>query len=216
MNFSKLDGLVAWYPMTIGSGNTLKDYKGSNDGTISGAVWEKEKTGQYSLDFDGTDDYVDFSTNSIPTGNEITISVWNYGETAKDSALISGYDSSDNRIISVHLPWNNSNIYWDCGNDGSTYDRINKLATSSEYLGWHHWVFTKNASTGIMKIFLDGVEWHSDTGKTETINIATILKLGTFYNNTSFHQGRVNNLMVFNRALTANEIKALYKQTYIE
>jgi len=53
MNFSKLDGLVAWYPMTIGSGTTLKDYKGSNDGTISGATWEKEKTGQYSLDFDG-------------------------------------------------------------------------------------------------------------------------------------------------------------------
>jgi len=217
MNFSKLDGLVAWYPMTIGSGTTLKDYKGSNDGTISGAVWEKEKTGQYSLDFDGSNDYINFSTNSIPTGNEMTISVWNYGETAKTSCFFGGLTASNHRTFQIHLPWDDSKIYWDCGNVTSSYDRINKTATSNEYLGWHHWVFTKNAATGVMKIFLDGAEWHSDTGKTRTINNTITCKLCISpESDEDYHQGIVSNLMIFNRALTANEIKALYKQTYIE
>jgi hypothetical protein len=216
-----INDCVVWYPMTIGSGTTLNDYKSTNDGTLTnGPTWEKEKTGQYSLKFDGTNDYVNFSTNSIPTGNEMTISVWNFGETAKDSYFIEGTDShlSQRRTFGIHLPWSDSNVYWDCGNVTTSYDRINKLATSSEYLGWHHWVFTKNAATGIMKIFLDGVEWHSDTGKTRTITTTTYCFLcrGGPLGNVYYHQGRVNNLMIFNRALTENEIKALYKQTYIE
>jgi len=41
------DGLVAWWPMEEGVGDTAKDIIGGNDGTLNGPVWEKVK--QYEL-----------------------------------------------------------------------------------------------------------------------------------------------------------------------
>ena len=66
-------------------------------------------------------------------------------------------------------PGENGQIYWDCGNDGGGYDRINKQATEAEYEGtWQHWAFTKNATTGDMRIYLNGELWHTGTGKKQT------------------------------------------------
>ena len=46
-----------------------------------------------------------------------------------------------------------------------------QTATDSEYQGWHHWTFTANATTGSMKIYLDGALWKSGTGKVSSIGI---------------------------------------------
>jgi len=45
-----------------------------------------------------------------------------------------------------------------------------KSAGQDEVVGdWSHWVFTKNAATGEMKIYQNGLLWHSDAGKTTPI-----------------------------------------------
>ncbi|MBL0084719.1 MAG: hypothetical protein IPP37_20785 [Saprospiraceae bacterium] len=107
--------------------------------------------------------------------NEITVAFWSFGNPdilPANTAALEAVDEKGNRQIMIHLPWSNGNVYWDCGNDGSGYNRINKAANVSDYEGkWHFWAFTKNVTTGSMKIYLDGVLFHSATGQTKKIDI---------------------------------------------
>jgi len=93
------DGLVLWVPFDEGSGTAVADKSGKgNDGTIYGAIWEKQKledlsgygndathygpveiVGKYlrALSFDGIDDYVDVPhSSSINLSDVITIEIW--------------------------------------------------------------------------------------------------------------------------------------------
>ncbi|MGV2388240.1 MAG UNVERIFIED_CONTAM: LamG domain-containing protein [Microcystis novacekii LVE1205-3] len=39
-----------------------------------------------------------------------------------------------------------------------------------QYKGkWNHWAFTKDVTKGEMKIYLNGVLWHNEEGKTQPI-----------------------------------------------
>jgi len=182
MNFSKLDGLVAWYPMTIGSGTTLKDYKGSNDGTISGAVWEKEKTGQYSLDFDGSNDYVAIGDTGEESVNSICF--W-----------INCIDATSENIIDLN---GTATINTDASDD----IEANNFVSPTIYID------------GFEATRLINDTWHYVVINTDTGLDVSDFDIGRI--SANYFSGKIANVMIFNRALTANEIKALYKQTYIK
>ncbi len=126
-------------------------------------------------------EYIDIPTTNLSSiSNEITISFWANGDAdvlPVNTSIVEGADAGNNRQVNIHFPWSNGNVYWDCGGDGSGgYDRINKSATPAEYEGnWNHWAFTKNATTGNMRIYLNGTLWHSGTGMTNTIDLQTLI-----------------------------------------
>ncbi|MHC1706437.1 MAG: peptide-N-glycosidase F-related protein [Bacteroidales bacterium] len=107
--------------------------------------------------------------------DKITVAFWAYGDSLKlpaNTTFMEGVDQANRRQVNIHLPWSNSRIYWDCGNDGSGYDRLDKAATPDEIEGkWNFWAFTKNASTGIMNIYKNGNLWATAGGKTRLIDI---------------------------------------------
>ncbi len=143
---------------------------------------------------------------------QITVSFWSKGnETAlpKNTSVFTAEDQSKNRQLNVHLPWSNSRIYWDCGNDGTGYDRIDKATVPAEFEGvWNHWAFTKNSTTGSMKIYLNGVLWHSGTGKTRPIDI-DVFALGADISSANPWAGSLDDFAVWDKELTAEEITAI-------
>jgi hypothetical protein len=156
--------------------------------------------------------YAAINTSALGTLNsEITVAFWskgNPGLNTVNTSILEGSDNANNRQLNIHLPWSNSNVYFDCGNAGSGYDRINKLATTAEITGtWQHWAFTKNTSTGIMNIYLNGILWHSGTGKTLPINI-TSLVLGIDKALNNIYGGAVDELSIFNSELSAATIQS--------
>ena len=164
------------------------------------------------------DHYLEFGgigNADIPTAgfsnisDEITISFWSYGtaETMPaNSSVFEGRDDDDIRQANAHVPWSNGQVYWDCGNDGSGYDRINKTALESDYEGkWNHWAFTKNATTGVMNIYLNGTLWHSGTGKFKSIDI-TKFNFGGDALESLFYYGKLDEFRVWNKALSAETI----------
>ncbi|MDB9313691.1 hypothetical protein PN462_11320 [Spirulina sp. CS-785/01] len=164
-----------------------------------------------ALKFDGSDDYIELPTNSLPTGEEITVSFWAYGgdKLPMRTAILGATDANGHKVFCIHLPWSNSRIYFDCGNDGSQCDRIDKAAQTSEFQGvWSHWAFTKNAQTGEMKIYLNGQLWHSGTGKTRQLNPATKVLLGNYPNRSYPYHGIVDEIRIWNRVRTQTEIQA--------
>ena len=182
------------------------DLSGNSDnGTLQSVISYNSDNGGY-LNFNGSTDYITLPEISI-AGNEISFDVLNYGITSQTSSIIYLTDSNEARLLNVHLPWSNSTVYFDKGGDPS-YDRIFKSVSNSEYQGWHYWAFTANASTGSMKIYLDGFLWHSGTGKNKVINdvTGTTRRIGITTEN-DYHRGYISNLKLYKKELTASEVQ---------
>lgn len=146
------------------------------------------------------------TTGFSKISNEITVSFWAYGNPGllpqNSNSILYGTDANNNnRQFNIHLPHSSSNVYFDCGFSAGGYDRINKIADTTEYEGrWNHWVFSKNATTGNMKIFLNGKLWLSGTAKTKPINLKRLV-LGKDNNLASNYKGKINQLCIWNKEI---------------
>jgi hypothetical protein len=162
------------------------------------------------LSFDGTDDFFDLPTSAIPTGYLITIELVTKGINSYPNASIITGGSAGNQDLNIHLPWSDTNIYWDCGRP---FNRIFKSVSPSELTGPHHWVFTKNASTGIMNIYLDGNLWHTGGGLTSTIPAMGVVNLGRYNIGSGglyYYNASLSVLNIYNKDLSPSEILRNY------
>jgi hypothetical protein len=145
--------------------------------------------------------------------NEFTIAFWAYGDAAQipqSNSILYGTDANNNnRQLNIHLPHSSNNIYFDCGFAAGGYDRINKVATPQEQGGrWNHWTFTKNATTGSMKIYLNGNLWLDGSGKTKPITLLNLV-LGKDNNLNNNFKGKVNDLAIWNKEINDTFIKQM-------
>ncbi|MEO5569672.1 MAG: peptide-N-glycosidase F-related protein [Bacteroidia bacterium] len=144
--------------------------------------------------------------------DQITVAFWAYGDSMRlpaNTAIMEGNDNNNQRQLNIHLPWSDSNIYWDCGNDGSGYDRINKAAVDSEIAGrWNFWAFTKNAVTGVMHIYLNGNVWATGAGKTKLINIQNMIA-GMSLGGITGYYGNFDELSIWNKELSSASIQQI-------
>ncbi len=197
----------------------------TNGETNMGAEWQVEETSYPSaLTHTGTDRYMRLDWQDevkVPkeafeaVSNEITIMLWQNGDPAiqpQNGTLFEGVNSLNQRVLNVHLPWSNSNVYWDAGYSGG-YDRINKLANAQDFEGrWNHWAFTKNCSTGEMKIYLNGVLWHTGANLDNLMLDIQRFSIGGATGWSNFYNGSVDEFAVFNVALDEATIAAWMNQ----
>ena len=147
--------------------------------------------------------------------DQVTVSFWHFGgdNLPEATTLFEGVDNDGNRQMNVHLPWGNGTIFWDCGNDGSGWDRISKPAISAEYQGqWNHWAFSKNATTGEMRIFLNGDLWHNAIGRAKLIDVQSF-RVGSAFIPTRRSSASLSDFSVWNKALSEDEIEDLMLRT---
>jgi len=210
--------LVGWWKFDEISGNVAMDSSGYGyNGIVSGATRVDGQTGGKALDFEGAA-YVTVPASTLSSlDKQVTITLWQYGDVALQPQIdyiFNAADSFGNRIISVHLPWSDGTVYWDAG-DNSGFDRISKAAGASQYEGkWNHWAFVKNADTGSMKIYLNGVLWQSGTGKTKALGTATAFKIGSSSGGTLNYDGIIDDVRIFDRELDALFIQDIYLGKY--
>lgn len=210
-----------------GTSNILVEFSYSNtEGTQSNKLAAYEESGASSLVGQNADKAAFFNGAGTVEINpatfedvseEITISFWSYGlpdNLPVNTTVFEGTDANNQRQLNVHLPWGNSSIYWDCGNDGSGYDRIEKAANPADFEGqWNHWAFTKNATTGIMQIYLNGELWHSGTGKTRTIGAMESFVLGHSVNGNNPYYGKIDDFTIWKKALDQSTISSWMYRT---
>jgi hypothetical protein len=163
--------------------------------------------------------YIDVPLNNdlVALDSFVTVTYWAYGTPAfqpQDGTCFEAIDSAGNRILNAHMPWSDSNVYWDAGYGGTSYDRINKVATTSEIEGkWNHWAFTKNIVTGTMKIYLNGVVWHNAIGKTKRMTDIKAFRIGKGnWSGSQTYEGQLDEFSVFNAELSQATIQAYMKK----
>lgn len=144
--------------------------------------------------------------------DQLSISLWQYGDPnfqPENGTLFEGVNSLNQRVVNVHLPWSNSNVYWDCGYNGG-YDRINKLAAIPNFEGrWNHWVFTKDATAGVMQIYLNGVLWHTGSNLDNLISDVQRFTIGGACGWVNYYHGSIDEFAIFNSVLSASDIQQL-------
>ena len=163
------------------------------------------------LIFDGTDDFISLPPSIIPT-NQITIEFVCTNNSPGSNNSIIAVGAGGNQDLSIHLPWGDGGVYWDCGRP---FNRIAKATTLAERTGVHHWVFTKNPSTGVMNIYLDGNLWHTGTDLTSTMPSLSSVSLGRYDNGgfTGFYyNGTIPVAKIYNREISASEVKQNYNK----
>ncbi len=205
-------GLLAYYPMNEAAGAEVRDATGNGNTTeVSNADWAvctapMGRTKHEFFQFEGGDDRISLSPKKFPIGNAMTVSFWAKGgaELPNQNSVLFGADAKGNRVLNIHLPWTDNQIYFDCGvDDAGAYDRISKGTAASEFKGsWVHWAFTKDAGSGVMAIYKNGVLWASGTGMKRPLTAATTLVLGARYH------GQIFDLRISNVAQSQDEIKA--------
>jgi hypothetical protein len=171
------------------------------------------------------DNYFEFSGggsvafNGANLGNvsdAVTVAFWSYGNVDAlpvNTSAFEAIDDADNRQMNVHLPWSNGRIYWDCGNDGSGYDRIDKAANPDDFEGqWNHFAFTKDATTGVMNIYLNGDLWHTGANRTKSIDLKQLI-IGANINGGNGYRGNLDEFMIFDKALDETEVQSIMHQS---
>ena len=155
---------------------------------------------------------INLPTNSLNNiTDEITVSFWvngNKNVLPKNSTILEGYDINNYRTLNIHFPWSNGRIYWDCGNNAnSSYDRIDKAASLNEYTdAWSHWAFTKNTNSGDLKIYRNGMLWHTGSGYTQTLDIAMLKMASNGGGNGNFWDGYIKELRIFDKEISMSNI----------
>ncbi|MDF7808671.1 Ig-like domain-containing protein [Pontiellaceae bacterium B12219] len=202
--------LIAYWKLDDGSGTTAADSSGNGfDGAVTDGTWTTGTDGG-ALDFNGSSSLVTLPASAFAdVSDQITIAMWVYGDTTqpRNDSVFYATDAAGSWVLNIHLPWSNSAVYWDAGDSG--YDRINKEASAADFMGdWNHWVFTKNATTGVMKIYLNGVLWHTGTGKVKTMTGITTPTLGG--GSGYRYDGMIDEVQLYNIALDDQDVADLY------
>jgi len=201
-----------------GSGTIAKDSSGyGNDGTIYGATWTTGVSGK-ALSFDGVNDYVDCGNDeSLDITDAVTIAAWvnpansgqgGYGrivDKLDSSADRNGYDftvKSGTPQLRVKFHTGDAGIVLE-----STDDSVNKNE-------WTHVAVTydKDAGSNNLKIYINGLQ-DNQGADTDAIPTSSVnLRIGNSQSWARAFDGIIDEVRIYNRALTESEIRALYEQ----
>ncbi len=202
---------VAHWAFDDGFGTTAADSSGNGyDGSVDAALWTNGMIGgALYLDGTGSVDLPAAAFGSI--SNQVSISFWARGDAAVPDNSAFYATASGKRALNVHLPYG-STVYWDAGGAAGAagYDRISKTAADSALEeAWNHWVFTKNAASGSMKIYRNGSLWHSGTGHTISMNGINAGYIGGQANGT-YYKGIIDDVQLYDVELSLDEVEGLH------
>jgi hypothetical protein len=210
-----------WLCPSLDNVTPFNDQSGQgNNGTAQGGLSTVADTGSggaYCYDFDGVDDYISCSTIGSGTTDAFSSSLW------------------------VNLDvWGNAKYLFSCNGDGSSegtnsfdgyikqtnilysFTRPNPTVLEYTYSGgaghWFHLCFNREAGTGAIDYYINGVKVASATGNSDLASFANGCAVGGYSNGLPRYliDGKLDDFRLYKRALTQSEITHLATARGIE
>jgi len=198
--------LIAHWSFDEGSGTTAYDSAGNNDGAIYGATWTTGQVGG-ALEFDGFDDYVSCGSGPAITGTvPFTVSAWVKRGIVGRGSIVAQRSASTNGMYQLHARADGRaqlQIY-----NGGYGCVVQSDAMVCDGL-WHHVVGIRTNSTD-GEIYVDGSLSGTDSGPARSLSNFPVLIGGWDFTSGHTWTGEIDEVMIFNRALSAEEVEQLY------
>jgi len=207
------NGLVGWYPF---NGNANDESGNGNNGIVNGSALTSDRNGNTNsaYSFDGLDDYIS-ATPVLPTGSAPrTVSCW--FKTTSGSIPTSQFPD-----IQTMTGWGNpfggpvifpqqviapsGKAYFESGSSGNQLYSLTAVNNGV----WHHIVTSYSGANTRVKMYVDGVL--QDSSALVTLGTASsYFGIGNApWANVPF-QGQIDDVAIWDRALTQQEITDLY------
>src|SRR5438270_1244009 len=198
-------GAVAWYRAE----NNGVDSTGPNFATANGgAGYTTGEVGQ-AFSLNGTTAYVSAPDNASLHLSALTIEGWFYLSGSGNRMLVSktaGTGFSDSFLVFVA---GDGTIGGGIGNSTST--DVLSTSTSPSLFAWHHFAYVYDGTS--QQIYLDGVLAGSAATAQAIAYDSHPLLIGADIDRetpTNFFSGRIDEVTIYNRALSATEIQTVY------
>jgi gliding motility-associated-like protein len=205
------NGLVGYWPF---NGNANDESGNGNNGTVNGATLTTDRFGvaNKAYSFNGVNNYINAGSNISFSNFTITTWVYMNANPTGLNALVSKISTNfQNFELAINPGINNPSLSW--GN-GSSWFGLNSSQTLP-VAQWHHIVATYNSSN-IMTLYFDGNVLLTSTAT----SYSNVSGFETFFgarpntqgisSTTFFHNGKLDDIGIWNRSLTHQEITNLF------
>jgi hypothetical protein len=201
----------------------------SGDNTASSSMWTKNGKFGGAMEFDGTDDYINIGDNAELTFNNGTndlpfsVSYWSkHSAVVGDACIVAKYLDSTPFNGEWSAGYNSNNHYFQCLDD-SALVRITITGSTLPALDtWYHvlWTYDGSGSETGLSLYVNGVldanatkseqgSYSKMTDESADVEVGTCLQdFGSYY-----FDGKIDEVKIYNYALTPSEIKTLYNDT---
>jgi hypothetical protein len=206
------EGLVAYYPF---NGNAFDESGNGNDGTVNGAILSTDRFGQSNsaYNFNGISDWIYVkNSNSLNINGDVplTICAWTMATNvniANYQAIVAkwgpGYNEDDQYLFFL-----SESKYWFGLSEEYTFTPSLTNVKEDE---WVFIVGVYDNITQLIKLFVNGNPDNSIPLTFTIWNTPQFIEIGR-YSGGNFFNGKIDNVCIYNRALSGDEIHNMYHE----
>lgn len=191
-------GLMGWWKLD-GNGKDATPY--ANNGTVSAtSTTDRRGKAAGAMAFNGSNQQVQIAnSSSVNVTGDITVSAWVYHTSASAGAIMHKDGQYTLYLSGNQLTWADSTVW-----SYATFGYHGNVPLNT----WSHIVATKQGST--VTIYLNGAVVISKAFGGTIAGNTNPLYLGSYAGSQSFFAGSLDDERLYNRALSTDEVQALY------
>ena len=188
-----------------GTGTALNDLSGfSVNGTLVNGVSYNSSNGG-ALVFDGSNDYVSFSSG-LPNTDNLTYEAW-----------VNPSDLSSFRAILMHDSWTTSSTHFEFHENRLQYaifGQQDKYATYTFSINtWYHVVAVYSKSLETVSFYINGSLTNTETYSNPPTTSNTSIKLGAWNGTSRFFNGKIGLIRIYSKTLSSTEVLSNYNES---
>ena len=206
--------LIALYTF---DGNAEDISGNQNHGIVNGAILSTDRFGNQNCayEFDGIDDYIQIDSQVI-SSKEFSISFWSKTNQFKSHLAFMLVPDNTSDRLAIHVNYNHNgdtSIFYDFG-DISGNGRLYDLPLPTLVREWEHYTFVTSNSADSMLIYRNGALTKSVDYSDNIQDTMRALRIGSGFN-ANYFSGKLDDIHIFNRALSSSEILSDYTTSTI-
>jgi uncharacterized repeat protein (TIGR03806 family) len=197
---------VAWYRL---EGDSLDSSGNLNHGTPFNLAYGSSRVGAYAAQLNGTNAEIRMPASVsnhfslafwMKTTNTIALGPWPEGKGLVDGN-ISGLTSDFGTVLT------GGKVAFGVGTATSNFSIASQTTVNNGQ--WHHVAATRNASNGVMSLYVDGVLQVATNGPTGSQTALNGLRIGCLNSGGGFLAGSIDEVLLYDTVLNSSQVAAL-------
>jgi predicted alpha-1,6-mannanase (GH76 family) len=203
---------IGYWPLDATNGTVAVDVSGNgNNGTVTAAAWNTNGRVNGCLSFNG-------STSSVQITNvvsgDFSIVFWvKTTQTAGTGQWYNGAGLADGDYPGVANDFGTAlcggKLAFGVGNPDTTIVSTNSINNGA----WHQCVAARQLATGAISLYVDGNLQATGAGNKNSLNASARLLFGAIASGGGYFNGCLDDIKLFARTLSSNEVSALYNSS---